>query len=91
MKTYKAKVVQFLRPNRERREVTTDLPEATEADYESMTKHGCRFEAEELRTGQILVTISDPAKKDDLDISITENGPAMQRGMITMLGRHLWL
>jgi len=55
-----------------------------------MKKAGCRFEAEILCNGLVSVTIFDPSKEEDIDISITRNGPEVIHGMIAMLKRKSW-
>lgn len=87
---YTAEVLQFLMPNGMRKLTSTELPIETKAAYEDMLQSGCRFEAEVLRSGQVSITISDPVKEEDVDISLTGNGPEVQRGMVEMLQRKLW-
>jgi hypothetical protein len=88
---YTVPMTQYLRPDGRTKGVETDLPNETLELFKDMIKCGCRFEVEELRTGEVSVTISttDPYAKD-IDISVTENGPAVQAGMVAMLERKLW-
>jgi hypothetical protein len=75
-------------PNGRQEQVTTELPASSALEYTEMRKAGCRFEAEMLVTGEISVTITKG--ENDLDISLTVNGPAVQAGMAAMLSRHMW-
>ena len=70
---YEVDVMQFLMPNGRQVPCKTDLPIETQAAYQDMLAHGCRFEAEMLTTGQVSVTISNG--EEDVDISVTVNGP----------------
>lgn len=88
--TFEAEVVQFLMPDGRRRDTSTKLPMACRPAVEEMQKAGCRFEAEMLTTGEISVTISNPKEGEDIDISLTPNGPEVQAGMIAMLDRAMW-
>ena len=88
-------VVQFLRPEGKQIAVTTKLPIRNSVEvladlYLDMLGHGCRFETEVLRTEEVSVTISDPKRKIDVDVSVTPNGPEVQRGMIEILKRQSW-
>lgn len=85
---YLAKVTQFCLPNGKERETFTNLPIGTQAAYLDMINHGFRFEAEILRTDMVSVTIT--GDEMDIDISVTTNGPNVQKGMIDMLNRALW-
>jgi hypothetical protein len=82
------KLIQFLRPDGRENPVETDLPDCANDDYQDMLAAGCRFEAEMLMTDEVSVTISDDGS--DIDISLTPNGPEVQRGMVAMLSRRLW-
>lgn len=86
--TFEVDVIQFLMPNGKQKLATTRLPESHKEQYRQMIVCGCRFEAEQLTTGEVSVTISDG--EGDVDISITRNGPAVQNGMIAMLERAKW-
>lgn len=83
----KVDVVQFLRPNGREQVGQMELPDSAAAAYEKMIRDGCRFEAEILTTGAVSVTISNHER--DLDISLTDNGPAIQEGMVKMLERYV--
>jgi hypothetical protein len=84
-------VIQYIRPHGEVKHEIAVLPNEYKELYDSMLAHGCRFEAEVLTTSQVSVTISDPKEELDLDISITFNGPEVQKGMIKMLERKSWM
>jgi hypothetical protein len=75
-------------PNGREVRSSTELPMDSHAAYLEMQKHGCRFEAEMLTTGQVSVTISDG--KGDVDIEVSPNGPEVQKGMVAMLNRGRW-
>lgn len=68
----------------------TNLPSDTRAAYEDMVKCGCRFEAEVLPNGIVSMTISNPDQGEDVDVSLTANGPQIQKGMADMLRRGRW-
>lgn len=88
--TFTAAVVQFFRPFGDRKIEETELPIEVQPAYEEMRKSGCRFEAEVLATGMVSMTISNPKTEEDIDISLTRNGPEVQAGMVEMLKRGLW-
>lgn len=88
--TYPAIVIQFMMPTGRQVERTTELPIETIEAYHDMHKHGCRFEAEMLMTGQVSSTISHPGQEADVDIEITPNGPEVQAGMMAILKRGQW-
>lgn len=87
---FQVPVIQFLMPHGERRETSTNLPVSCRELFNDMTRAGCRFEAEMLTTLQVSITISNPQDEEDIDISVTLNGPDVQAGMIAMLERQLW-
>lgn len=89
--TYTAEVLQFMLPHGRQNPTSTELPIETREAYQEMMASGCRFEAEMLMTGQVSVTISNPKDEEDLDFSITRNGPEVQAGMIAMLQRRRWV
>jgi glutamine synthetase len=89
MKTITVWVTQFVRPNGKRRRVSTDLPATCQEAYEDMLRHECGFEAEVLTNGLVSMAIS--TKDEDLDITITPNGPEVQEGMVHLLSRRSWL
>ena len=86
--TFTANVTQYMRPSGAAKAVTTELPLDCQDAYNAMQIAGCRFEAEVLGTGEVSITISNDGC--DLDIEVSENGPAVQAGMVAMLGRRLW-
>jgi len=83
-------VIQYLMPDGRTRFVKTDLPIEVQQDYNDMLASGCRFEIEMLQTGHVSATIFNPEKEEDVDISITSNGPDVQTGMVEMLKRRQW-
>lgn len=88
--TFEVAVVQYLMPDGRQEQTGTRLSRELEPLYLDMVKHGCRFEAEMLRTRAISVTIFNIKDEEDVDISLTGNGPEVQAGMIAMLKRQLW-
>lgn len=86
--TYSADVIQFLRPDGRQKSITTQLPADTYDAYRAMLAAGCRLEAEVLLTEQVSMTITRDG--EDLDISLTPNGPEVQVGVAAMLRAGLW-
>lgn len=89
MKTFTAKLTQYLRPDGRQVEVETELPMAVLGAYKHMTNYGCRLECEVLTTGEVSVTVTHP-DVGDIDISVTENGPEVHEGIVRMLQRRVW-
>jgi hypothetical protein len=85
---FEASVVQFMRPDGVEKPQVCNLPTEVLPAYLEMRDHDCRFEAEELQDGMVSVTIS--SGEEDIDISLTANGPDVREGMIAMLERHKW-
>lgn len=54
--------------------------------FAQVQKAGCRITAEILSTGQVSCCIEHPSI-GDFDISVTPNGPEVQRGIETMIRR----
>lgn len=65
---------QYLRPDGRKRVVSIDLPDAVAQRAALIIEKGLVFECEELSTGQVSFTITDP-REGDLDIRICMNGP----------------
>ena len=86
---YRVAVLQFLRPAGQPTWTETNLTLETMPLYRDMIAHGCRFEAEVLTTGEVSVTISNG--DEDVDCTVTANGPDVQRGMSEMLNRRAWI
>ena len=86
--TFKAEAIQFLRPDGRQNPVSSDLPIEYEPFYDSMKESGCRLECEELTTGAVSFTISN--EEEDVDISLTSNGPDVVEGLLAMLKRESW-
>lgn len=87
-KFYEVRLTQFMRPNGTPVPVSTYLPVETQELYEEMSSAGAWFEAEELRTGQVSLTIA--TEDEDIDIEIVSNGPMVQKAMARMLKRKAW-
>lgn len=79
-------VIQYLRPDGRRRRQVVDLDDELKGAYKNMTVADCFFEAEELTTGEISITISDADR--DVDIRIVENGPPVIAAMEEMLRKY---
>ncbi len=88
--TFEVAVVQYLMPDGQREQTGTRLSRELEPLYRDMVKRGCRFEAEMLTTREISVTIFNIKDEEDVDISVTSNGPEVQAGMVAMLERQQW-
>jgi len=88
MDTYKAEVLQFMRPNGRKVIATIQLPNYSKKLYNDMIKNGCHFEAEVLRGGEVSLTISN--NDADIDCEISINDPNIQDNMVKMLQRKLW-
>lgn len=90
MNTFEAQLTQFLRPDGESKQVTTDLPIEVEPLYKSMLEAGCQLHAEVLSTQEVSVTVSNVAAEVDIDFSVTQNGPDVISGIVAMLRRESW-
>ncbi len=77
-------VIQFLKPNGQKRVCRTTVPESVKDNYELMKTNGCRLTAEELQNGMVSVTIEEPQLGDFL-IRLVENGPKVQEALEEML------
>ena len=86
--TFQATAIQFLRPDGRQRTVWQCLPIEHKPLYDSMQEADCRLECEELRTGEVSFTVSNG--EEDLDISLTSNGPKVVEGLLAMLKRESW-
>ena len=86
--TFEAFVMQYMRPDGRQNPQQCELPIEQQPAYQEMWDYDCRFEAEELQDGMVSVTISNG--EEDIDISLTVNGPEVREGMIAMLERHRW-
>lgn len=82
-------LIQFLMPNGRQKAVQTDIDDSCQPAYADMIRHGARLECECLTTGEVSVTVS--LNGEDKDISITPNGPEVQKGIAKMLTRKAWL
>jgi len=80
--------VQFLRPDGRQKEGFFDLQEDLEDELDSLTRCGCRVEAEVLVTGEVSLTIS--SSDEDIDIEISQNGPEVLENLAKMLRRRRW-
>jgi len=88
MKTFRAELTQFLRPNGRQKRQYTNLPINIQPLYSEMLIANCRLEAEVLMNNMVSITVSNG--EEDIDISLTRNGPEVQMGMVAMLQRRRW-
>lgn len=89
MKTFTAKLTQYMRPDGRQQAVETELPVEVLGAYKHMENFGCRLECEVLRTGEVSVTVTHP-DMGDIDISVNPNGPEVHEGLVRMLNRRVW-
>jgi hypothetical protein len=89
MTAFVAHLTQYMRPNGTPKQVDTDLPIEVQPLYEDMQKNDCFLECEVLTNGHVSVTVTNADQ--DVDISITPNGPEVQQGIAAMLKRQLWI
>lgn len=66
---------QFLRPYGERRPMEIDRPKPIEDAAKMLVASGCRFDIEELTTGQISMTCEHDSMEGALAHEICNNGP----------------
>lgn len=66
---------QFLRPDGAVRSMRVDRPPDIEALVQRIIGFGYRFECEELATGQVSLTVTDPVEEEDIEVELSENGP----------------
>ena len=71
---------QYLRPNGRQVFVTIDVTDGLDQKVRDILDAGLRFECEELSTGQISLTITDP-EEGDVDIRVVSNGPGMHEAV----------
>lgn len=76
---------QFLRPNGRQKKTSIDRPAQIENRAEDLKKAGYRLEIEELTTGQVHMTVSDPEEGIDIVRRICSNGPAVPRNVDSMI------
>lgn len=72
---FKVPFVQFLRPHGRSIVVFTEVNDLYQKKVEELLRHGFRFEIEELTTGDIHMTISDPIIEEDVASRLCKNGP----------------
>jgi len=77
-------VIQFLRPNGSQKIQYTEIDDDCEEQYELMKQRGWRLTAEQLKTGEISLTIEDPAEGDK-EHEIIKNGPGVQKAIAKTL------
>lgn len=77
-----ASVTQYLRPDGRRRDSGFELPSEIKPLYDEMKKAGCWVEVEVLTTGEVSMTVFDPAKEEAIDMSVTQNGPKVKDGLV---------
>lgn len=75
-----------MRPSGRQIAESIDLPEATQAQVESIHDAGCRLTAEVLMNGKCSFCIEEP-ELGDFDQTICENGPAVPVALTEMIHR----
>jgi len=93
MKTFTARVTQYLRPSGRPHAASINLNGELEPDYRDMTKRGYRFAAEVLRTGEVSLTIIGTDKEIEVDGEIAANvfgGGPVREAMEKMLRAGRW-
>lgn len=71
---------EYLRPNGLRIEVNIEVSPAIAEKARGIIARGLAFECEELSTGQVSLTITDP-EEGDLDIRVVPNGPGVREAV----------
>jgi len=77
-------VTRFKRPNGEQIDDSTTIADDCDSHYRDVRNAGCRLTAEVLQTGHVSCCIEHP-DFGDFAISVTANGPEVQRGIEKML------
>lgn len=77
---------QYLRPNGRRKEVTIEVSPDVASKAHAIIARGLAFECEELSTGQVSLTITDP-EEGDLDIRVVPNGPGVREAVEDLVSR----
>lgn len=82
---------QYLRPNGTPKPVTINRPEDIEKLAADLIGNGCRFEIEELLTGEVSMTCerSDGDDTETLAIQVVPNGPQVPEAVDKMV-REAW-
>lgn len=75
---------QFLRPNGRRRDVSIEVADDVASKARELIGQGLSFECEELMTGEVSLTITDP-EEGDLDIRVRPNGPGIREAVEDMV------
>lgn len=71
---------QYLRPHGERRDVFIEISPDIAAKAHAIIARGLVFECEELSSGEVSLTITDP-EEGDLDIRVVPNGPGVREAV----------
>lgn len=77
---------QYLRPDGRRREVSIEVAPEIADKARAIIARGLCFECEELATGQVSLTITDP-EEGDLDIRLVSNGPGVRDAVEDLVRR----
>jgi len=91
MKTFTARVTQYLRPSGRARHATIELNTELESNYKDMIKRGFKFTAEVLRTGEVSLTVDGKDREVDGEIAANVfGGGPVREAMEKMLLREQW-
>lgn len=71
---------QYLLPDGRQMPVVIEVSDEAHAAAMKLIDTGLEFECEVLRTGDVSLTITDPAE-GDLDIAVVPNGPGMREAV----------
>lgn len=91
--TFRFTMTQFMRPDGRQKQIETELPCVVQDDYNAMIAAGYRLEAEVLTTDEVSITITEAkvtCDEQDVDFSVTNNGPEVITGLVEMLQRREW-
>lgn len=77
---------QYLRPRGDRLYVHIEVAPELAAKAHAIIARGLAFECEELSTGQVSLTITDP-EEGDLDIRVVPNGPGVREAVEDLISR----
>lgn len=78
-------LIQFMMPDGHQKPVSAEISDECKAGYAAVLEHGFKLHCEMLTTGEVSCTIFDPKEEDDVSISVTPNGPEVQRGIERMI------
>ena len=83
----KIRFTQYLRPHGGRETIYTERPDHIVAMADDIIKRGYVFEVETLTTGEVSLTIADPAEGIDVAIRVVPNGPQVPEAIDDMISR----